>query len=80
MPRYLLGILIFKELTMRHLYKSFSVRGLRFDVLTTVSINVIFLWDVMCCVVDRYSTNVIAGFHHSVNKICAVLGFYSTKV
>jgi hypothetical protein len=28
LPRLLLGILIFKELTARHLYKSFGVEGL----------------------------------------------------
>jgi hypothetical protein len=31
LPRFLLGILIFKGLTARHLYKSFDVKGLPFN-------------------------------------------------
>jgi hypothetical protein len=31
MPRFLLGILIFKGLTARRLYKSFSIKGLKSD-------------------------------------------------
>jgi hypothetical protein len=30
LPRFLLGILIFKGLTARRLYKSFGVKGLKF--------------------------------------------------
>jgi hypothetical protein len=49
LPRFLLGILIFKWLTVRRLYKSFGVKGLTFNsgiksLLATLPAE-IFYWD-----------------------------------